>query len=446
MASRFAFPRFGEVAFESEAAVVRQLLPFLAIALIFFLVPMTHDAAWQMWIGRQMLHGADLYTDIVEVNPPIWFWISVPIAGLAEVLKVPGLTALAAFLFLTVAISTWLSKQVLRSDAPLWPILVAMVFPLQHFAQREHFALIVAIPYVLLVALRERGDTVPTRQAAFIGLVAALGFALKPQFALVPLALEIWAWKARRIRPETVALAAFAAAYSVALLVFESDYLKNALPLILTAYSEFKPLELQSLLPSLAAFLFACPLLVRARGVAAAFTVAGLSFYLIYILQLKGWPYQAVPALGMLLVAVAFVTRASNVQKALAFASTIVILAPNAVPYSTPERFALDLPKSTSFAALSISPRAAWPMVEARELKWPLRYFSLWMAPSVRPDVMDDLACNPPDVLLIDDRFVNFSQQVVPILPYFRIVQDGPVSIYRRIGVPPKPANCRFVH
>ena len=445
MASRFALPRFGEVPLVGEAAAARQLLLFLAIAAIFFLIPMTHDAAWQMWIGRQMLHGADLYTEIVEVNPPLWFWMSVPIAGAAEVLRVPGMAALAAFLLVAVAISTWLTKLVLPRDAPLWPMLVAMVFPLQHFAQREHFALIVAIPYVLLVARRERGDAVPARDAALIGFVAALGFALKPQFALVPLVLELWAWNARRIRPETIALGGSAVAYSMALLIFEPDYLRTALPLALTAYSQFKPLELHSLLPSLAALLFACPLLVRARGVAAAFTVAGLAFYLVYILQLKGWPYHAVPALGMLLIAAVLAAQGSNVRRALAFASAIVILAPNAAPYSTPERFALDLPRNTSFAALSISPRAAWPMVEARQLQWPLRYVSLWMAPTIRPDVMDDLACNPPEVLLIDDRFENFSQQVAPILPYFRIVQDGPIRIYRLIEAPPRPPKCRTV-
>ena len=446
MATRFALSSFRDESLDSDPTTVRHVLALLAIAPIFFLIPITHDAAWQMWIGRQMLHGADLYTEIVEVNPPLWFWMTVPIAGAAEILEISGLTALTAFFLVVIAISIRLTKQVLPRGVPLWPMLVAMLFPLQHFAQREHFALIVAIPYVLLVARREQGDTVAPRDAALIGIVAALGFALKPQFALVPLVLELWAWKARKIRPETVALAAAAVAYSAALLAFEPDYLKNALPLALTAYSHFKPLQFGSLLPGLAAILFASPLLLRARGLAAAFTVAGLAFYLVYILQLKGWDYQAVPGLGMLLVAVTLTTQCSNVQRALVFASAIVIIAPNAVPYKTPEKFIIDLPEGTSFAALSIAPRAAWPMVEARQLKWPLRYFSLWMAPTVRPDVMDDLACNPPDVLLIDDRNVNFTQLAAPILPYFRIVQNGPISIYRRIGAPPKPAACRIIH
>src|SRR5690348_5651478 len=41
------------------------------------------DVAWQLWIGRQLNAGAHLYRDIVETNPPLWFWMAMPIERLS---------------------------------------------------------------------------------------------------------------------------------------------------------------------------------------------------------------------------------------------------------------------------------------------------------------------------------------------------------------------------
>ena len=85
------------------------------------------------------------------------------------------------------------------------------ILPLQDFAQREHFALITTVPYCLLIASRLAGERVRAPWA--IGLFAALGFALNPYFVAVPIALELLAWRQKRVRPETIALAAVAVTY-----------------------------------------------------------------------------------------------------------------------------------------------------------------------------------------------------------------------------------------
>src|SRR3954451_18027018 len=41
------------------------------------------DVAWQLWIAQRMHAGAHLYRDIIEINPPLWFWIALPIDRLA---------------------------------------------------------------------------------------------------------------------------------------------------------------------------------------------------------------------------------------------------------------------------------------------------------------------------------------------------------------------------
>src|SRR5688572_17432184 len=111
------------------------LLPLAALSPALFLLPINHDAVWQMWIGRQMLHGTGLYTDIVEVNPPLWFWISVPLAWLAQALHVRGTLVLVGFFIGAAALSIWLSSRFERRPAVLATLALAMI-PFGSFGQR----------------------------------------------------------------------------------------------------------------------------------------------------------------------------------------------------------------------------------------------------------------------------------------------------------------------
>src|SRR5690349_5890547 len=54
------------------------------------------DVAWQLWIARRLHEGADLYRDIIETNPPLWFWMALPVDRLAAILGVRVDSALIA--------------------------------------------------------------------------------------------------------------------------------------------------------------------------------------------------------------------------------------------------------------------------------------------------------------------------------------------------------------
>src|SRR5947209_13743091 len=45
------------------------------------------DVAWQLWIAGRIHAGAHLYRDIVEVNPPLWFWMALPVDWLAGLFR-----------------------------------------------------------------------------------------------------------------------------------------------------------------------------------------------------------------------------------------------------------------------------------------------------------------------------------------------------------------------
>src|SRR5947208_9313362 len=63
------------------------------------------DVASQLGIAQRIHEGARLYRDIVEVNPPLWFWMAVPVERLAALLHVTAANVLFAALGLIVMLS-----------------------------------------------------------------------------------------------------------------------------------------------------------------------------------------------------------------------------------------------------------------------------------------------------------------------------------------------------
>jgi hypothetical protein len=393
---------------------------------IFFSIQITHDAAWQMWIGRQLLYGADLYTDIIEINPPLWFWLAEPLAAVSRAMSIDSLDTLVAFFIVCITISMLLIDRLMHD----WPdrrrllLLIAFVIvamPPGNFGQREQFTLIATVPYVLLIGRRASGRGVTAGLAIIVGCFAAVGFALKPHFALVPAILELWLRRSI-VRPETIMLAVIALIYGASVVLIEPDYFTNIVPLARKAYGSFGHFRPLILCLTAIPFVFAFFVRPARDGVSGALLVAALTFYLVFVWQLKGFAYQALPAMGLLVLAlVASLHGSTKVQATAALGAAALAILPNLVPYHTSAW--ADVPKGSSYAALSVAPRAAWPLVEERQLTWPLNAISLWMAPAVqskvRASVIRDLQCNPPTYLLVDDRKVDFTQMFPEIIDHY---------------------------
>lgn len=423
-------------------------LLLLAVAPALLSVTLTHDSAWQMWIGRRILHGANLYTDVVEVNPPLWFWIAAPLARVADLTGTEPRQILIAFILAVTAGSLILLSRLLRDRPPAEraglyaaALFCLLALPLRDFGQREHFTLIATLLYVALAARRADNGPASPGLAIAAGVFAAFGLALKPHFAAVPLALEAWLWLAFRIgprRPETLAVVGGLATYWVATVVLEPDFWSDVLPMAMLAYGGFgTSLAAQIPLQVVAVVLLAV-LGVAAGGwprskLAEASLVAGLVFLAIYAAQMKGWRYQAIPALGFLLLAAAAELielrhnpRGRTVQAALLVSTFVAALsfpiagtARNPLLRETTPLMAGLQPGEGAFV-ISASSMPLWPMVEQRGLVWPSRYFAFWMLPAiarnphdsalsaladrVRRETAQDIACNPPAVILIDNH------------------------------------------
>jgi hypothetical protein len=301
------------------------LLLTLAVTALRLTGGVDSDVASQLQIAQRIHEGARLYRDIVEVNPPLWFWMALPIDRLASLLHVEAASVLIAAFGLLVALSLAATDRLLRHVAPhqrvmflAYAALILAALPWMHVGQREQIVLIGALPYAALVAARREARPVSPFLAIAIGVGAGLGFALKHYFLIVPAALELWllACTGRRwrpLRPETLAIAAVGAAYAAALLI-EQNYLTRIVPLVRLAYGQFGPRSVHFLLNpyvAVAGMLFAFTtaharlVFSRSSSFAAALFIAGLAFAASYFIQFKGWPYHSIPLLGCSALALA---------------------------------------------------------------------------------------------------------------------------------------------
>ena len=286
-------------------------------------LPVHHDIAYPLYAAREMLAGKRLYVDIVQIHPPLVFWW----ATLAELVsRLVGVSDIAVYHFFSlvaVAGSTTLNAVLLRRLLPhsAWTrsaLLAVQAFLLLPFVgyslgQEEHLMLALTWPYLLAAALAARGrDT--GRWGSWVGCMAAVGFAMKPPYALTWLAVEAYiALSQRRFRwrRETILVAAGLVAYGLAMVVF-TPALFRMIIWGAGSYANYldRPLLVVVLVPqtylvlcgALAAVLPRDPETGALRHVAA---IAVIPSSLIVYAQLKGWSYHWYPAVALALYLIA---------------------------------------------------------------------------------------------------------------------------------------------
>jgi len=435
-----------------------------ATALALWGIPLTHDVVWQFWIARQMSQGAVLYRDILELNPPLWFWSAQPIVALADALHLAPLRIVVPIIVAWAGLAAWALGRLSGITEP-WRRLVLMLLalwlctvnPIYDFGQREQLALIAALPYAALLAARRRGEAIPVGLALAVALAAAYGFALKHLFVTIPLGLELWLivglrrrWRPLRI--ETVVIGVAALLYALAVLRFAPDFMTRVVPMVRAAYAGYEsPLRMVLLRPWMVAWLVGVLYLVaygrripaREAMLLHGLCIGAAGFAFAYFVQNKGWMYHSVPVTGMMGLAVAVCMTSIGCLPAdtptgsrrLPLALGVTCLAvPMLLPfasgrYHNPLRAEVDplLATVSPGAAVYIAatdPMWAWPAVTEHGLAWRSRYYSLWMIPAIaharmlgpqtpelrdlsttlRRQVADEVRCSRPELILFETR------------------------------------------
>ena len=158
-------------------------------------LPIEGDPGWLLWLARRTLHGAVVYRDLWDTNPPLSHWILIPPAALTEWAGWSQQSAFNCYVLAWCAASLLLVREAWRRwpAAPL-PTTVAVsagavalfMLPGPFFGQREHFMLASALPWLVTLAIWRSGD----RLDGWLPVVAAGGIAIS--IALKPFYLGWW--------------------------------------------------------------------------------------------------------------------------------------------------------------------------------------------------------------------------------------------------------------
>ncbi len=288
---------------------INQLLSFI-----------NHDTAWYLHAGAQYLEGGELYRDVfVEVNPPLGFFLALPPVILARLSGLFAVDLFVVYFYGLIVVSLLVTWRLLSADHDLAPAsrrgllilatVIMTICPADQFGQREHFLMVLVLPYLVLAVLTARGLRLSWAAAMGLGLAAGLGFALKPHYLLVPLALEAYRFAATRrwqtlLRPETLGLAATVAIYAAVVVWVTPEYLSRILPYALEVYNQAyrNPLWVvlwrieTVMLPVGCIVHFATRRNQQVPELGDVFMIASSVFFIAYVAQMKGWSYHLYPA------------------------------------------------------------------------------------------------------------------------------------------------------
>lgn len=446
-------------------------------------VRLTHDVSWQFWIARQMLGGVPLYNHIMEINPPLWFWMALPLQQLGTIIGVMPDRLYIIAIFIIAAWSALATGRLLfatdeRARAIFMTaiVLLCLLAPINDFGQREQIALILALPYGSLMVKRVCGEPVSSSLALAIGVAAAFGFALKHYFVLVPVVLELWfLWHSRNVwkscRVEVFALGLSAIAYLACIAIFTPDYFRLIVPMVSDAYQGYEKSWIEQLVRmEVLIWIFAAisytasrrDMDERDRAIGDMLGLSAVAFAGSYFLQQKGWQYHAIPATAYAsLISVHCISRSGNListmaRRPLATMGAILFLAVGIGRGPYVNTWADEMPQllaheisGSSVMILTTDPKRVFPFVDDYNLTWPSRHFAHWMVSAiaqaetgangasmtpqlgrvgaeVRYQAVTDMMCHPPSLVL--SQIKNRGQVINPkrfrMTDFFRRNED----------------------
>jgi hypothetical protein len=410
---------------------------FAVQAYLRFQSDIIQDVAWFIYVANQLLHGKTLYADILEVNPPLGMWMIVPIVWIAEKLHVDAVIAVDATLLMMSGVALWFCNRMMRffevmTSQTRWLIItilafIILFFPAIYFAEREHFMLLLFLPWLFLRAIPNASAQTSLFERIFIGIMAGAAICIKPQSIFAPLLVELFVFSRNRnlrsfVSVENVSATLFAFFYGVSILHYAPKFLTEMLTLGSKAYVPFYGYPLYVIVFyarwTIPALIVAYVIRNRLAMLKAdtrfvdVLLAAALGFTLSYFVQMKGFGYQIVPAD----ILASFASAAAavllwRVERKMSIHILGAICIPVLLLWGTPQTYvnhfkALDsimarnAPQAKSLFIASTRLGDGFPYVQQRNLVWASRLPTQWLTPYIDSKWHEGVA--PQDKIVLD--------------------------------------------
>lgn len=416
----------------------------LVAALFYPQFSLNHDSSWYLVSTEMYLNGAGLYTDILEINPPLAFYLTVPPVALANALSSDPTEAYIMYsIAIGVGSSLWSLAILHRSNLSLFArraflatiLIVLFALPIAEFGQREHLMLLFAMPFFLSVLLRNRSDEIGGMHQIALGLAASVGLLLKPYFLLIPAAMGLMRlWQERNpaifLDRSYLALAAATIAYLIFIFWGHPAYLERIVPFATEVYASYG-MDVRSVL--LRAELVALLVLgiaiwrfdLASDRISQMLLAANVAAALLYLLQFKGWNYQILPlaafeaiTVGWILIRRHPVVRKDAVAAILLMLALVMTLGIQLArgPYTSASSASFSKfveREGQSILVLSTNVSASFPFVNEVSGKWASHYSAQWLIPGAY-DKMQSVDCEgSEDKCASSAKILEFSRNSI---------------------------------
>lgn len=314
--------RLVDLTFHLVAVIAAVLFAAFSLGL-----PPNVDPSLLLNAADRVLGGERLYVDVIETNPPLIVFLSIPAAALARITPIPAILAFNLGIMALIALSLTLSVGILGRRVPglgressrvVLIVLFVVALPLvgYDFGQREHLALLLVLPYLCSAIMRRLGYHTAFRAAVLAGVMAGLGISLKPFF--LPLWLGIEGYLALTVgmkswrRAESVAIFGVFAAYAAAICLLTPSYFDVA-RWVAQTYGAFISVPRKYLLTSRpviwsviwVALTWLVPANKEWAAVRSVLSITFVAYLSSFIVQGKGWPNHWYPARASAAIVVA---------------------------------------------------------------------------------------------------------------------------------------------
>jgi hypothetical protein len=215
----------------------------------------TNDGEILMYQVMRMLGGEKLYQEIFEYNLPLIHLLYIFPTWLTVNFKIPPNVTLS-ILGTASVIYSLLTCNYLLKLSNLFVNKISRYIALLHlavtltilshffhvFSERAHLLICFSLPYILLLSPALRGIIVPHTVRFFIAFIAAIGFCLKPIYAVIWFVMQFYSlWKTRSIyitlfNKDNLAIYLFAISYLVSIYIFYPEYYFELFPIVLDTY------------------------------------------------------------------------------------------------------------------------------------------------------------------------------------------------------------------